>query len=521
MPRDDDERDERDEEKPRRKRDDDNDRNERDEDDRPRRKRNDDDDDRPRKSRRRRDDDDTDSEKKSTSILGVFALIGAIGSLLLSFIPCIGAFAIFGGVVSLLKGGLAWFLASRSGGRTGTGVPIASVVVSGLAILIGGAWAGLMYSMKDSTPPVVDDGSPPIVMTAVELDKEYDTNELASDGKYKNKTLEVTGKIKKITKDDKPGKITVELVGIDSDSTVDCHFDKHDKSKEAELAALNVGQQTTIRGTCKGKVRGWVTLDKCSVINEADKTSDPKTGPATDPKKSDPKADPPIAITAEDLDKAYKENAIGADTNYKNKTLEVTGKFVRITRNKPGKVTVEIEGSEFDTIDCDFNASDQGQLGKLAAGDMLVIRGTCRGEVDDTITLNTCTLVKTLAKPSAGPPTIVTADALSKAYESNSVSADAKYKGKYLEISGTVLRVGQRPPNKITVDIGTEDRFMLQCDFLAKDSKTALESVSAGDKIVIRGICRGNASGVVALEECTIPKKDAVPKKNETPKKKP
>jgi hypothetical protein len=301
--------------------------------------------------------------------------------------------------------------------------------------------------------------------------------------------------VQRITRDDKPGKITVELTGT-ATSSVDCHFDKWDKDKQNELAALNVGDEVTIRGSCKGKVREFVTLEKCSLVGDQ----------KPDPNKPDPKSAPPIPITAEDLRKEYDENVIGADGKYKGKTLEVTGKFLRVTKDKPGKATVELEADLGSEIECDFSVGEQASLGRLVAGDMLVIRGACRGKPDGVVTLNNCTLVKKLDKPSLGPPAAVAMETLSKAYEGNSVAADAKYKGKYLEVTGTVMRVSQDRPGKIMVSLGTDERLMLLCDFTAKEAKAQFERIEAGEKVTIRGVCRGNGEGIPVLENCTLVK---------------
>jgi hypothetical protein len=446
---------------------------------------------------------DEEPQTKSVSVLGVLALISGIGSMLFSFIPCCGMFAIVGGVPSLLLGGVAWILANNSNGRTGIGVPIASVIVSVISILFSFLWWALVYTHKPVLP-AIDDGSPAIVVRVKDLEKEFDENELAADTKYKNKIVEVAGEVLSISRNDKPGKITVELV--DAGQTVECHFSNWGKANVAELGQLQVGQGVRIRGICQGKVDGIVTVDSCSLVKGDAKPEPIRTDPKkNEPKKNDPGSTPPIFITAADFDKAYAENAVKADTNYKGRHLEVTGKFIRVSRVVFGIAVVELEGHDGDTVNFHFNEGDQAPLAKLVPGDMVVIRGICQHE--GTISIINCIYVKTLQKPSLGPPVVVSAVALAKAYEGNSVAADTKYKGKYLEITGPVLRVSQQPPGRITVEIGDEDRFLLRCDFAAKDN-AQFEKVNVGDKVTIRGVCRGNAFGTVTLEDCTIPKKD-------------
>lgn len=450
--------------------------------------------DRPRRDRR----DDRDRygeppENPQVSVLGLLSLFQGMGSLIASFIPCVGVLAIGGGAVGLLLGVIGWVAARGSNGRTGIGLPVAGVVVNGLAIIIGGCWLLFMTAMfKDAGNRVNVDPGPGLEITASALDKEYAANELEADGKYMGKVLVVTGKVLKVTRDDKPGKITVELVGTPG-STVDCHFDR---AKQAELAGVAVGQEVTVRGTCKGKVRTWVTLEDCALGgNPADKV-DPKDAP------------PPLAVTADELERAYDANVVSADAKYKGKPLELTGRVERVVRNKPGVVTLEIETDAGDTIDCDFTTKDaQAALKDVAPGDAIVLRGTCRGYSDDNgITLDKCTFVKKADAPKEGAAVAVTAEELAKAYASNVVAADAKYKGKLLEVSGKVLRVGKLQANKFAVELGSGGRLSAVCNFQQKDGQAQLGSVSKGDAVVIRGTCRGGGDGLPLLENCTLVK---------------
>lgn len=344
---------------------------------RPTRRDRDDDYDRDERRRARRDDDDGRDQTKQVSILGILSLIQGIGALFGSCVPCIGALALIGGGLGLLLGVIGLIVAKKSG-RTGTGLPIAGISVNVLAMLIGGAWVLFMVGFKktdgDSTP--VDDGTT-ISITAVALDEEYDSNEIAADKKYKGKTLAVTGKVQRITRDDKPGKVTVELIGT-PDSTVDCHFDR---AQQGELDNVAVGQEVTIRGKCKGKVRSFVTLETCSISKEPEKKPEPKAGAA-------------ISVTLETLDKDYSKNIGTADTKYKGKVLEVTGPVFRVNRNKTDKITVEL-GADERLLDCDFLKKDgQAQLMAVKEGDTVVIRGTCRGQTNGIPRLENCTLVK-------------------------------------------------------------------------------------------------------------------------------
>ncbi|HVK14383.1 MAG TPA: hypothetical protein VM597_36925 [Gemmataceae bacterium] len=276
-----------------------------DDDDRPRRPRRDDRDDRPRgrddgyddrSRRRRRDDDDRDDyhddgrsrrPDKQVSVCGVIALVKGIGALLLSFVPCIGAFAVFPGALGLLLGIIGLVIAKKSNGRQGTGIPIAGVCVSIAAILISLVWWGLGMAMSNRADQMVkqmeadiaaekarraeenkkalheiESAADPIRLTAVELDTAYDDDRAAADRRYMNKIVEVTGKVSRVNRLNKP-ELTVELEGMDVGRTVDCEFAT---DPDGKVDALRAGQQVTIRGKCIGRVGAWVELKPCVLV---------------------------------------------------------------------------------------------------------------------------------------------------------------------------------------------------------------------------------------------------------------
>jgi hypothetical protein len=235
--------------------------------------------------RKRRDDDDGDGGRgegqKKASVLGIIALVGGIGGLCLSVIPCVGVFGLVPCGLSLLMGLGAVVQAKNSDGRIGKGVPISAAAVSLLGLAIAGVWFGVLSSAGNLADDKAGDAAPPaLTVSAVALDREYDRNVAASDAKYKDKFIEVTGRVNRVTDEVARGRLTVELRGDPNvaNSTVDCVFSK---DKKSELAALAPNDYVAIRGTCVGKVRRqggdtWVTLEKC-------------TGFTKDPPKDKPK----------------------------------------------------------------------------------------------------------------------------------------------------------------------------------------------------------------------------------------
>ena len=95
---------------------------------------------------------------------------------------------------------------------------------------------------------------------AEDLDEEFDEDRAAATAKYKNRVIEVTGKVHKVHRTG-PDAPSVE-VGT-GDETVDCDFADNDAP---QLDRLRVGQEVVIRGKCVGLVKGTVTLEQCTVV---------------------------------------------------------------------------------------------------------------------------------------------------------------------------------------------------------------------------------------------------------------
>lgn len=101
----------------------------------------------------------------------------------------------------------------------------------------------------------------PVAVKASELTKAYDENELAADGKYKGKVLEVSGKITNIA--ETLGNLTVSLAGHNIAKTVMCGFDE---SEKPSIAKLKNGQSVTLTGTGDGSTGGlYVGLNDCKI----------------------------------------------------------------------------------------------------------------------------------------------------------------------------------------------------------------------------------------------------------------
>lgn len=101
----------------------------------------------------------------------------------------------------------------------------------------------------------------PMAVSAKNLTKTYDENELAANEKYKDKFLAVSGKVESIA--ETFGNVTVSLEGHNVVLTVLCSFEE---SEKASVAKLKKGQQATLVGKSDGLTAGlYVGLQKCKV----------------------------------------------------------------------------------------------------------------------------------------------------------------------------------------------------------------------------------------------------------------
>jgi hypothetical protein len=100
-----------------------------------------------------------------------------------------------------------------------------------------------------------------------------------------------------------------------------------------------------------------------------------------------------------------------------------------------------------------------------------------------------------------GPAVDVSARQLFADYEANEVSADDKYKGKVLRISGTITKIGKDVLDTPYVGLSVgDDVFEVQCMF---DDGAAVSSLKKGQKLTVR--CKGDGKmGNVIVRGCVV-----------------
>jgi hypothetical protein len=101
---------------------------------------------------------------------------------------------------------------------------------------------------------------------AGDLLKEYGTNAVAADAKYKGKVWQVSGKFGSAQKAPLLG-YAVQLLPDDAGdvntSMVQCFIVEE---AQAAVAQMKEGQKITVQGTCDGQVLGQVKFSKCTLV---------------------------------------------------------------------------------------------------------------------------------------------------------------------------------------------------------------------------------------------------------------
>ena len=99
----------------------------------------------------------------------------------------------------------------------------------------------------------------------------------------------------------------------------------------------------------------------------------------------------------------------------------------------------------------------------------------------------------------------ITAEHLYEEYKSDATSANAEYRNKVLEVTGTVARTGNvvgSPYVLLTGDSQSESEGV-RCVF-AKEGESQLAGLEPGQNIIIWGICNGYFLNNVILLECSL-----------------
>ncbi len=96
-----------------------------------------------------------------------------------------------------------------------------------------------------------------------------------------------------------------------------------------------------------------------------------------------------------------------------------------------------------------------------------------------------------------------TATELYDAYDANQIAADEKYKGKTLEITGTIYSIGKDVLNSPYVQLEAKNPLLgVQC-YLSKDEASKAATLQKGQKVTLKG--RGDGKILNAMvKDCVI-----------------
>ena len=104
-----------------------------------------------------------------------------------------------------------------------------------------------------------------------------------------------------------------------------------------------------------------------------------------------------IEVSASDLIKAYDENGVAADLEYKDKLLKVTGIIGSIDTDIMDDAYVTLEDSynkyNWTSVQCYFNSDKLDELAKLKTGEEVTIIGTCTGSLFN-VSLENCSIAE-------------------------------------------------------------------------------------------------------------------------------
>jgi len=106
------------------------------------------------------------------------------------------------------------------------------------------------------------------------------------------------------------------------------------------------------------------------------------------------------------------------------------------------------------------------------------------------------------AAPSAPSVTVKAGDLL-KEYGGNAVAADAKYKGKTIQVSGKFSSAQKAPllgyaVQLVPEDAGDVNMSYVQC-FIVESAEAEVAKLQAGQMITLQGLCDGQVLGQVKL----------------------
>jgi hypothetical protein len=108
------------------------------------------------------------------------------------------------------------------------------------------------------------------------------------------------------------------------------------------------------------------------------------------------------------------------------------------------------------------------------------------------------------AEAVAAPEITVAATTLFEDYQANEVSADSKYKGKTLAVTGTLDAIRKDMMDNTVLDLRTSNQFMPVRAELAKSQEESAGSLAKGNQVTVTCKAKGMIMGSPMLDECVL-----------------
>jgi len=117
-------------------------------------------------------------------------------------------------------------------------------------------------------------------------------------------------------------------------------------------------------------------------------------------------------------------------------------------------------------------------------------------------------------KPKDKPEVTAKVSELEKDYSDNPIAADKKYKGKTIELTGTIKEIGRvKMSSSSFISFEVEGKATVLAHFL-KDNEALILKVKKGDRITVVGHCAGKTNdGDLWISRCSDLKKEEAEKK--------
>jgi len=212
---------------------------------------------------------------------------------------------------------------------------------------------------------------------------------------------------------------------------------------------------------------------------------------------------PAISIEAWNLAKMYKDNPAQGDTNYKNRTLLVTGQLDDISL-RDDELLVQLTNPPPATppglkIQCVLRTTSANAAWKLTRGQIVTIRGTCAGSAGLFVTLTDAVVDNQQADPAAS----VNMQGLANEFKRDAVAAEMKYDGKQIAISSaSVVRVDG---NSLILASPLKGTFTVRATFPAEfRSRLAAYSLKPGGRVDVKGEFSTYSDNELSLNRCWL-----------------